>query len=120
MLREETVERGTLDLIRRLMADEKFNDFNLVGGTALALKIGHRRSVDIDLFTAKNFDAGAIAGHVKSAYNAESVHTIKNGVFCFIDDVKVDLVAHKFPLVKEVENVAGVRMNSLLDIGAMK
>jgi len=34
--------------------------------------------------------------------------------------VKVDLVAHKFPLVRGVENVAGVRMNSLLDIGAMK
>ena len=52
MLRTETVETGTLDLIKRLMSDNYFNEFNLVGGTALALKIGHRVSVDIDLFSS--------------------------------------------------------------------
>ena len=103
MLREETVERGTLDLIRRMMADEKFNDFNLVGGTALALKIGHRKSVDIDLFTSKDFDSGAIGAHLVANYNAQSLRAIKNGVFSFVNDVKVDLVAHKFPLVRDVE-----------------
>lgn len=48
MLRTQTVEKGTLDLIKRFMSDDKFNNFNLVGGTALALKIGHRVSEDID------------------------------------------------------------------------
>ena len=49
MLRKETVEEGTLDLIKKLMADDVFSDFNLVGGTALSLMIGHRKSIDIDL-----------------------------------------------------------------------
>ena len=49
MLYKETVEKGTMDLIDRLMKDNKFSSFNLVGGTALALKIGHRKSIDIDL-----------------------------------------------------------------------
>jgi len=50
MLHEETVKPGTLDLIQKLMQDQQFNSFYLVGGTALALKLGHRESIDIDLF----------------------------------------------------------------------
>jgi hypothetical protein len=37
------------------MSDEAFNDFVLVGGTALSLQLGHRVSVDIDLFTSMPF-----------------------------------------------------------------
>ena len=40
--------RETLDL---LMKAETFKDFRLVGGTALSLQLGHRESVDIDLFS---------------------------------------------------------------------
>ena len=42
MLCKETVEKRTLDLIKLLMKDDIFMSFNLVGGTALALKLGHR------------------------------------------------------------------------------
>jgi hypothetical protein len=57
VLRKETVTAGTLDLIKTLMADDKLKDFNLVGGTALALIIGHRKSIDIDFFTTKDFNS---------------------------------------------------------------
>jgi len=53
MLHKETVTAGTLDLIRRLMDDAHLQQFYLVGGTALALMLGHRISIDIDLFTDK-------------------------------------------------------------------
>ena len=56
MLHEETVTGDTLALIRKLQADQLFNEFYLVGGTALSLRIGHRKSIDIDLFTRKSFD----------------------------------------------------------------
>src|SRR5688572_11828642 len=120
MLREETVEKGTLDLIRRLMADKQFEDFNLVGGTALALKIGHRKSVDIDIFTTKDFDSRQIADHLSANYNGYDVHTVKNGVQCLVNGIKVDVLAHKYPLVKDAETIDGVRLISLQDIGAMK
>jgi hypothetical protein len=38
------------------MADKELADFYLVGGTSLALQIGHRISVDLDLFSTKDFD----------------------------------------------------------------
>ena len=44
MLHKETVEAGTLGLIKRLMDDENLKEFTLVGGTALSLQVGHRIS----------------------------------------------------------------------------
>ena len=120
MLRKETVEAGTLDLIKRFMLDDHFNDFNLVGGTALALKIGHRISIDIDLFSTTPFNAPELAIHLTSAYNATEIRILTNGVFCFVNNIKIDLLSHKYPLVTNIDIIDGVRMVSLLDIGAMK
>lgn len=120
MLRTQTVETGTLDLIKKLMSDISFNQFNLVGGTALALQIGHRLSIDIDLFSTKPFSASELGHHLSAAYKATEVRTLTNGVFCFINNIKIDLISHQYPLVGNIETVDGIRMVSLLDIGAMK
>ncbi|GAA0564444.1 nucleotidyl transferase AbiEii/AbiGii toxin family protein [Chitinophaga japonensis] len=120
MLQQEAVEKGTLDLIKRFMEDQQFKPFYLVGGTALALKIGHRRSIDIDLFTEKSFNAKEIATHIEASYPVQNLRSINNGVFCFVSGVKVDIIAHQYPLLNSIEEVEGIRMLSLLDIGAMK
>ena len=65
MLHKETVETATLDLIKRLMADPALRDFFMVGGTALSLLIGHRISIDIDLFTEKGFNATSLKLHLE-------------------------------------------------------
>jgi hypothetical protein len=101
MLRKEAVEAGTLDLIKKMMADSRFQDFYLVGGTALALMIGHRKSIDIDLFTTKDFTSQEIADHLISTYNAINVQSIKNGVFCFANNIKIDVLSHQYPLVED-------------------
>ena len=120
MLHKNAVEEATLALIRRLMADEQLSAFNLIGGTALALKIGHRASIDIDLFTSAAFIAADIANHLSLKYNAQRVTVLKNAVFCFIEEIKIDLIAHQYPLIKPVELTGDIRMLSLADIGAMK
>ncbi len=56
MLHKETVSQTTLGILKTLMNDDKLKDFVLVGGTALSLRIGHRTSIDLDLFTKKDFD----------------------------------------------------------------
>jgi len=50
MLYKTTIDSSTLELLIRLMNDDFLKDFVLVGGTALSLQLGHRTSVDIDLF----------------------------------------------------------------------
>ena len=116
MLQTQTVAKDTLALIKRLMAEPRLNDFTLVGGTALALTLGHRNSIDIDLFTNASFEANALGKEL----NATNIRTLKNGVFCFIDNVKIDLITHAYPEVVPHQTVEGVRMMSLTDIAAMK
>ena len=120
MLYTKTVETGTLDLIKKLMLDEELFKFNLVGGTALSLKLGHRKSIDIDLFTDTNFDAHFLGNHLEKTYNAALSGILTNGVFAFINNVKIDLLAHQYPILNQVEIKEGIRMLSLEDIGAMK
>ena len=50
-LHYETVSDALLIYLQKMMQSEAFKDFRLVGGTALSLQRGHRRSIDIDLFT---------------------------------------------------------------------
>ncbi|MEP7233619.1 MAG: nucleotidyl transferase AbiEii/AbiGii toxin family protein [Ginsengibacter sp.] len=120
MLYTQTIEAGTLDLIKELIKDKELDSFNLVGGTALSLKLGHRMSVDIDLFTDRNFDSLHLSRHLTKTYNTGNIKTLRNGIFCFINGIKVDMLTHQYPLLNKVEKVDGIRMLSLQDIGAMK
>lgn len=56
MLQTQTIDPATLELIKSLQSRDYLKGFNLVGGTALALYLGHRRSIDIDLFSNFDFD----------------------------------------------------------------
>jgi hypothetical protein len=49
------VRPSTFKLIQQLQALPELGEFYLVGGTALALQLGHRNSIDIDLFTKNDF-----------------------------------------------------------------
>src|ERR1700733_2995932 len=120
MLQERTVEPGTMALIKRLSADELLKDFVLVGGTALSLQLGHRKSIDIDMFINKPFDASAIERHFQKTYNRQNTGTLGNAVTAHIDGVKVDLMAHQYAWIRPLEHNEGIRMASLEDIAAMK
>ncbi len=50
--------------MKRLMADEALQQFTLVGGTALALQIGHRKSVDLDMISHEDFRSEDILQHL--------------------------------------------------------
>ena len=57
MLQTRTVEPGTLELLKQLMLLPLSGQFFLVGGTAIALQLGHRMSIDLDLFTTQPFNS---------------------------------------------------------------
>jgi hypothetical protein len=120
MLREETVEARTLALIKRLSSDQEFNNFVLVGGTALSLQLGHRKSIDIDLFNEHAFDGKRIAAHLQSSYGASRAAVDGNAVTALIQGVKTDLLRHGYKWVRPIQETDGIRMASLEDIAAMK
>ncbi|HSD09299.1 nucleotidyl transferase AbiEii/AbiGii toxin family protein [Flavobacterium sp.] len=120
MLYKETVTKEMWELLQRLMKDEKLKDFNLVGGTALSLMIGHRLSIDLDLFTTKDFDEQAILTHLGNQHSVKIRQILENTMLLDIGSVKVDILAHKYPWQEPIRTEEGVRLASLYDIGAMK
>jgi predicted nucleotidyltransferase component of viral defense system len=123
MLQTQTVEPRTLSLLERLMQVPELKDFGLVGGTALSLKFGHRISVDLDLFCHKPFVNQSIIEVLKHHFRDRFVVEQKPpqfGIFCYLEDVKVDIVRHPHPLIRPTELWDGIRMYSNEDIIAMK
>jgi len=123
MLRTETVERTTLELLKTLMQDEKLDHFNLVGGTALALYMGHRKSFDLDLFSFQEFDIIELEEHLIHKYDFQSKNPEKKSTVVLqglINGVKVDFVCINNPLANPVNLFDGIRIYSMQDIAAMK
>ena len=121
MLHKETVERATFDLLTKLMQDERLSNFNLAGGTALALYIGHRKSIDLDLFMPDDFDAEKLEEYLISKYDFKSSYLEKNTLKGIINNVKIDCITHNFPyLEKPFQSAENIRLYSIKDIAAMK
>ncbi|HQW06834.1 MAG: nucleotidyl transferase AbiEii/AbiGii toxin family protein [Flavobacteriales bacterium] len=124
MLHYETVEPGTLAILKRLMGLDALKDFSLVGGTALALRYGHRRSVDLDLFTEGELDQEllreALTMEFGEAFTMVHDQQAKWAIFAFIGDVKVDLVRFPHARVADIVLEDGIRIYADEDIGPMK
>jgi hypothetical protein len=120
MLFPQAVTPHVLRLIRSLQSKEYLQGFNLVGGTALSLYWGHRRSIDIDLFSDFSFDTGNLLEQIQQDFPFEVFLTAPNTLKGGIKNVKVDFIAHRYPLIKKplIEN--GVKLLHEHDILAMK
>lgn len=120
MLQKESVEKTVLELICALQGKDYLKDFVLVGGTGLALLIGHRKSLDIDLFTSKDFDAESLLEKLEPDFNFQMDFLQRNTIKGIVEGVKVDFIAHKYPVIGNTIEVDGIRIQSVDDISAMK
>ncbi len=123
MLQRSTVEPRTFSILEHLMKAKGLESFYLVGGTCLSLLYGHRKSVDLDLFSTDNFNNEELAASLSAAKTNFSYRNIKNpiGLFGYIDDVKIDFVKHHLhKLIDQTQLIEGIRMLSVKDIIAMK
>ena len=119
MLHIETIEPATLELLKKIQSIPEFQGTRLVGGTALALQIGHRQSVDLDFFGIVPYDTTLVQllsglGNIIVLQDSPAIHIF------LINGVKVDFVDFKFPWRQEPLEEDGVRLAQLEDIAAMK
>lgn len=110
----------TFQLIQHLQMLPELKDFFLVGGTSLALQLGHRNSIDIDLFTQNDFDENEILDLLKATYNVQEVFRRKNTIITLVDTVKTDFIKHNYPLILPPITEEGITYLSKEDIAAMK
>lgn len=121
------------DILRKVLTDimqaSELSEFRLVGGTSLSLQIGHRKSVDIDLFTDASYNAidfSAIERFFRQSFRYVETNGGQPGIGTsyFVghsenDAVKVDLY-YTDPFIRPVLNTDGVRLASVEEILAMK
>ncbi|MBR1786434.1 MAG: nucleotidyl transferase AbiEii/AbiGii toxin family protein [Paludibacteraceae bacterium] len=94
--------------------------FRLVGGTALALQLGHRISVDLDLFSQTPFDAQQLQENLEINHLLQTDYLAKGTVKGEINGVQIDCIEHNYPWIKPLVEEDGIRLASLEDISAMK
>ncbi len=110
----------TFKLIQRLQAVPELKNFYLVGGTALSLQLGHRNSIDIDLFTKKEFDDGAIIELLGKQYDVKEIFRRKGTIICLVNNIKTDFIRHDYELLYPPITEEGISFFSKEDIAAMK
>lgn len=95
--------------------------FGLVGGTAIALHIGHRRSIDFDMFSATEFNNKKIRRAIeKNRWRVEKTYRDETGQFTFVVN-KVQMTFFHYPFAVNFSEIfEGLKMPDLLTLAAMK
>ncbi|MGI8603969.1 MAG: nucleotidyl transferase AbiEii/AbiGii toxin family protein [Verrucomicrobiales bacterium] len=120
MLHRNAISPGALALLEKLSRLAEAQDFALGGGTALALRFGHRKSVDLDFFSNHSFDVPGITDRLRDLFTCRVIQSAETSLSIILDEVKVDWLTYRYPLLREVEQHDHIRMLSVPDIGAMK
>jgi len=120
MLEKNTVAPGVLELLKKLMKEEALTSFCLADGTALALQIGHRISIDIDLFSESPFNSLDLSQILQANYGFLNTGYGKNTLHGTIEGIKIDILTHGYPYIRPWKLEEGIRMASIEDIIAMK
>ncbi|OFX40883.1 MAG: hypothetical protein A2X08_17065 [Bacteroidetes bacterium GWA2_32_17] len=120
MLQYHTIETKTLELLKKLMQIDEFKELRLVGGTSLALQIGHRQSIDIDLFGALNIDEFELSKILNNFASVTILKKTKNINIYLIEGIKVDIVNYHYPWIKDALLEDNLRLAEKTDIAAMK
>ena len=120
MLQTHTVVPELMELLKKIMSEKLFSDFNLAGGTSLALQMGHRTSIDIDLFGNSEINFELFIEKLSEYGEVKVAQSTKNILITKINNVKVDFVNYKYPLLTDCLFEDNIRMASKTDIAAMK
>ena len=109
-------QRGLLPFL-----DSFKKKYILVGGTAIALQIGHRKSIDFDLFTTKPIKKNEIKKAVAELkFGKQLLFEDGDGIHYLINNVKVTFFYYPFNIKAEITVTKNVQIPSLLTLAAMK
>jgi len=109
-----------LRLLKKLKFLKKYG-FYLAGGTALALQICHRTSVDFDFYTVKKFDSRKLREEFDKRFKEVQEIYIAEDTLCLsVNDVGISFFRYPYKVIRPLREIEGINLTSLEDIAAMK
>jgi predicted nucleotidyltransferase component of viral defense system len=119
-LHPETLAVPTRKGFDQLAAHAWVSTFYLAGGTALALRLGHRISVDLDFFSEAEFNENQLIRELSSMGILEILQKSPQSLTGVLDGVKFSFLSYPYPMLKNGEVWNGITIASIEDIGCMK
>jgi hypothetical protein len=116
----EVITAGAGDILRKLGSKNYMRPFYLAGGTALALDLGHGKSVDLDFFTGLTLDEEMLLSKVQLLPDFSLVAKDPQTLHCHIQNVKVSFIGYSYPILKPFSELSGVSVADPIDIACMK
>lgn len=116
----ETLAPETRRVLEKISRQPFIRDFYLVGGTALALHIGHRESIDLDFFSADDFSLEKLKKDVSALGEYRLTNEEDGTLDGMLDDVKLTFIRYGYPLLFPLVDFDGIRLADERDIACMK
>jgi hypothetical protein len=117
----DTLPPHAQEALTRLGREPLVEAFYLAGGSAVALHLGHRISIDLDFFTtAETYETEALIQKLRAA-GPLAIHQQGPGTLIgTLSGVRLSFFAYPYPLLEKTTRHAGVQIASLLDLALMK
>lgn len=116
----EAINQKTQCVFRKINQAEFIKDFYLAGGTALAIHLGHRESIDLDFFSQKEFSSVKIKNKLSNLGSFELISEEAGTLHCLLDEVKISFFHYPYQLLFPFVNFEKTNLADERDITAMK
>jgi hypothetical protein len=116
-----TLTEAALRILKKVAQLPQIPEFYLAGGSAVALYLGHRVSVDLDFFTEReSYQSEPLIQSIQGVGNLKIQQQSQGTLVGLLDDVQISFFTYPYDLLGVPENLEGIRLASLLDISLMK
>lgn len=119
-MHKEAITKKTQSVLDKLVSSGIVKDFYLAGGTALAIQLGQRESIDLDWFTEKEFSLGKLKGQLADTGNFEVVSEAPGTLHGILDGVKITFLYYNYSPLFPFIAFEDAKLADERDIAAMK
>ncbi len=116
----EVLPRGWTRAAADLEARSVLQDFYLAGGTGLAFHLGHRRSIDMDLFREAEFSGTNIRDRLRGLAGQQNLETSVGTLHMELHGIKISLLHYPYPLLFPTRKFQSIAVADPRHIACMK